>query len=102
MGHFVFKFSSVSSTETKHFQAPFGVSIFGSIQIENNQNEKPSTKEFTAWLLLKLHVIRQLKCRLKMIIQTECFPESSCKNFKTAMLTEKHLASFWAYHFGGL
>ena len=29
---------------------------------------------------LTLRVIRQLKYRLKMIIQTECFRESSCKH----------------------
>ena len=66
----LFKFSSVSLMETEHFQAPFRVITFGSIQIENNQLEKPSTNELTAWLLLNLHVIRQLKYRLKMIIQT--------------------------------
>ena len=56
--------------KTEHFQAPFRVITLGSIQIE-----KPSAKELTAWLLSKLHVIRQLKYRLKMIIQTERFPE---------------------------
>ena len=39
--------------ETKHFK----VITFGSIQIENNQIKKHSTKELTAWLLSKLHVI---------------------------------------------
>ena len=52
--------------ETEHFQSPFCVVIFGSIQIENNQIEKPVTKELTAWLLSELHVIRQLKCRLSV------------------------------------
>ena len=32
--------------ETEHFQAPD--IIFGSIQIDNNQIEKPSTKELAA------------------------------------------------------
>ena len=59
--------------ETEHFQAPFRAITLGSIQIENNQIEKP----LTPWLLSKLHVIRQLKYRLKMIIQTERFRESS-------------------------
>ena len=61
--------------ETEHFQTPFGVITYtlGSIQIENNQIEKPSTKELAAWLLSQLHVIRQLKYRLKMIIQAERF-----------------------------
>ena len=57
--------------ETEQFQAPFIIITSGSIHIENNQIEKPSTKELTAWLLSKLDVIRQLKYRLKMIIQTE-------------------------------
>ena len=61
----------------------------------------PSTKEITAWLLSKLHVIRQLKCRLK-IIQTERFRESSCKHCKTALLIEKNLADFMACHFRSL
>ena len=59
--------------ETEHFQAPFRVITLGSIQIENNQIEKRSTKELTTRLLSKLHIIRQLKYRLKMIIQTERF-----------------------------
>ena len=75
--------------ETEHFQAPFRVITLGSIQIENNQIGKPSTKELTAWLLSKLHVIRQLKFRLKIIIQTEHFRQSSCKPCKTAVLVEK-------------
>ena len=44
-------------TEIVQFQVPFSVLIFGSIQIKNNQIERPSA----AWLLPKLHVIRQLK-----------------------------------------
>ena len=74
--------------DTEHFQAPFGVIIFGSIQIEKSQIEKPSTKELTAWLLSKLHVIKQpiANCRLKIIIQTERFRESSSKRCKTATL----------------
>ena len=36
--------------ETEHFQAPFRVITLGSIHIENN-TEKPSTEELTAWLL---------------------------------------------------
>ena len=55
--------------DTEHFQALFRVITLGRIQIENNQIEKSSTKELTAWLLSKLHVIRHLKYRLKMIIQ---------------------------------
>ena len=81
--------------ETEHFQAPFRVITLGSIQIENNQIEKSSTEELTAWLLSKLHVIRQLKCRLKMIIHAERFRESSCKHCKTAMDEEKNLAAFF-------
>ena len=65
--------------ETEHFQAPLRVITFRRIQIENNQIEKPSAKELPAWLLSKLHIIRQLNYRLKMIIQTECCRESSCK-----------------------
>ena len=72
-----------------------------SIQFEDNQIEKPSTKDLTAWLLSKLHVIRQLKYRLKMITQTERFQASSCKHCKTAMLVEKNLASFLAWEFEG-
>ena len=84
--------------ETEHFQAPNRVITLGSIQIENNQIEKPSTKELTAWLLSKLHVIRQLKYKLKMIIQTERFREPSCKHCKTVVIVEKNLASFLACH----
>ena len=86
--------------ETEHFQAPFRVVTLGSIQIENNQIEKPSTKELTAWLLSKLHVIRQLNYRLK--IQTERFRESSCKHRKTAALVKKNLAAFLACHLASL
>ena len=47
--------------ETEHFQSPFRIIItLGNTQIENNQIEKLSTKELTAWLLSKLHAIRQL------------------------------------------
>ena len=81
--------------ETEHFQAPFRVITIGSIQIQNNQIGKLSTKELTAWPLSKLHVIRELKYRLKMIIQTEHFPESSCKHCKTGVLVEKNVAAFW-------
>ena len=87
--------------ETEHFQAPFRVITLGSIQIENNQTEKPKTKELTAWLLLKLHVIRELKYRMKMIIQTECFRESSCKHRKTIVIA-KNLAALEACHLGSL
>ena len=76
--------------ETEHFQAPFSVITLGRIQIENVQIEKPSTKEFkTAWLLSKLHVIRQLK-------------NQECKHYKTAVLVEKNLAAFLACHRGSL
>ena len=51
--------------ETEHFQARFRVITLGSIRVENNQIEKPSTKELTAWLLSKLHGTRQLQ------VQTE-------------------------------
>ena len=88
--------------ETEHFQSPFRVIILGSIQIENNQIEKPSIKDLTAWLLSKLHVIRQLKYRLKIIIQTERFRESSCKHCKIAVLVEKNLAAFLACSLGSL
>ena len=80
--------------KTEHFQAPFRVITLGSVQIENDQIEKSSTKELSAWLLSKLHVIKQLKCRLKMMRQTERFRESSCKDCKTAVLVEKTLAAF--------
>ena len=86
--------------ETEYFQAPFRVIIPGIIQIENNQIEKPSTKELTACLLSKLHVIRKLKYRLKMIIQTNRFRESSCKHYKIAVLVENSLASALACPFG--
>ena len=85
--------------ETEHFQAPFRVITSGTIQIENNQNEKPSTKELTVWLL---HVIRRLKHRLKMIIRTERFRESVCKHCKTAVLVEKNLVAFLVCHLGSL
>ena len=76
--------------ETEHFQAHFGVITLGRIQIiENNQIEKPSTKELPDRLLSKLHVIRQLNYRLKLLLQTECLRESSCKHYKTAVLVEK-------------
>ena len=94
------RFSSVSSTETEHFQAPFHVIIFGSTHIENNQIEKLSTKQLIAWLLSKLHVIRQLKCVLKMIIQTERFRESSCKYLKTLNLCIKYLKTLHIVDFG--
>ena len=81
--------------ETDSFQAPFRVITSGSIQIENNQIEKPSTDELTAWPLSKLHVIRKLKYKLNMIIQTERFRESSWKHCKTAVLVEKNLVAFW-------
>ena len=86
----------------EHFQAPFRVIALGSIQIENIQIEKPSTKELTAWLLSKLHVIRQLNHRLKLIIQTERFRAPSCKGCKTAVLVEKNPAAFLACHLGSL
>ena len=88
--------------ESEHFQAPFGVILFGSIQSENNQIEKPSTKVLTAWLLSKTHFIRQLKYRLKMIIQAEHFRESNRKHYKTVMLVQKNVATFFAHHFRGL
>ena len=88
--------------ETDHFQAPFRVITLGSIQIENNQIEKPTTKELTAWLLSKLRAIRQLKYRLNIIIQTERFRESSCKHCKITVLVEKNLADFSACHRGSL
>ena len=84
--------------ETEHIQAPFRVITLGSIQIENNQIEKPSTKELTAWLLSQVHVIRQLKYILKMTIQTERFRELSCKHCKTAVLVEKNLVAFLTCH----
>ena len=61
----------------------------------------PELREWilTAWLLSKLHVIRQLKYRLK-IIQTERFRESSCKHCKTAMVVEKNQVAFLACHSG--
>ena len=84
--------------ETEHFQALFRIITLGGIQIENNQIKKPSTKGLTDWLLLKLHAIRQLKYRLKMIIPTDCFRESSCKHCKTAVLVEENLAACFACH----
>ena len=42
-----------------------------------------------------LHVIRQLKYRLKVIIQTERFRESSWKHCETAVLVEKNLVAFY-------
>ena len=76
--------------ETKRFQAPFRVITLGSIQIEN-QIEKPSAKELTAWLLSKLYVIGQLEYRLKMIIQTERFQESSCKHCRKQPLLKRKI-----------
>ena len=88
--------------EIEHFQAPFRVITLKSIQIENNQFE-PSAKELTAWLLSKLHVIiKQLKYRLKMIIQTEHLRESSYKHCKTAVVVEKNLDAFLACYLGSL
>ena len=55
---------------------------FESFKFGNNQTEGPSTKGLTAWLLSKLHGIKQLK----MTTQTERFLESSCKHCKAAML----------------
>ena len=81
--------------ETDRFQALFRVITLGSIQIENDQIEKPSTKELTAWLLSKLHVKRQLNYRLKMITLTERFRASSCKHYKAA---EKKLAALLPFH----
>ena len=88
--------------ETEHFYAPFKDITLGSIQIENNQTEKPSTKQLTNWPLSKLHVIRHLKYRLKMIIQTERFRESGYKHCKTAVVVEKNLAPFLDCHRGSL
>ena len=66
--------------------------MFESIQTENYQIK--NTK--TAWLLSKLNVTRQLKRRLKMIIQTERFRESSWKHCKTATLYGKRSSRiFW-------
>ena len=62
----------------------------------------PGVKELTAWLLAKLHIIRQLKHRLKMIIQTDRFRASSCKHCQTAVLVEKNLSAFLAFHLGSL
>ena len=47
-------------------------------------------------------VVRQLKYRLKMIIQSERFRESSCKYCTTAVVVEKNLAAFLACHRGSL
>ena len=58
-------------------------------------SEKPSTKELTAWLLSELHVLRQLKYKLKMIIHTEPLRASNCKHCKTAVLAEKSSLFFW-------
>ena len=71
---------------TEHFQAPFRVTTLGSIQLENNQTEKPSTTELTDWLLSKLHGIRQLKYRLKMIIQTGRFQAWQAVNIARQLL----------------
>ena len=88
----------------KHFQASFRVITLGSNQIENHQIEKSSTEKLTAWLLSKLHVIRQLKYRLKLITQTERFRESNCKHCKTTMLAEINVSGFFGFppwEFGG-
>ena len=42
--------------------------------------------------------IRQPKCRLKMIIQTERFRESSCKHCVTDVLVKEGQAVFLACH----
>ena len=75
----------------------FSVIIFGSIQIEKNQIRNPLTKgvNYLAALKVACYLIRQLKYKLKMIIQTERFREYRCKHCKTAMLVEKNLATFW-------
>ena len=97
----LFKFSSVSSMDDEHFQAPFRVITLGSIQVENNQIEKPpnlGVNCLAAWL----HVIRLLKYRLQMIIQTERLRASSCKHCKPAVLVRKNIAAFLACHLGSL
>ena len=81
-----------SLTETEHLQAPFGVIFLEAFR----SNDLIKNAQLKSWLMLKLRVIRQLKCRLKMILQAECFRESSCKHCKTAMLVEKNLADFLA------
>ena len=90
--------------KTEHFQAPLGVIIFESIQIENKQVVKPTTQALTltAWLPSKLYVIRQLKCTMKMIIQTQHIRESSCNHCKTAVLIGENVVAFLACHFGNL
>ena len=58
--------------------------------------EKPETKALTAWLLLQLCKDRKFKSRFEIIMQTECFRESSCKHCRTAMLyIQKTLQLFW-------
>ena len=90
-----FKLSDVSSMETEHFQAPIRVIILGNNEIESYQIERPSIVELSASLLSKLHVVGQLKYRVKMIIQAERFREPSSKHCKTPVLEEKNLAGFF-------
>ena len=76
--------------KTENSQAPFRIITLGSIQIEDNQIEKPSTKKLPAWLHSKLHVIRQLKDRMKMLIRTE---SECCLNLDFQM-QKTHAKSF--------
>ena len=76
--------------ETEHFQAPFRVITLASIEIENNQIEKPSTKELTAW-----PAALKVACYQTTQIQTERFRESNWKHCKTAVLVERNLVAFW-------
>ena len=60
------------------------------------------TERQVALLIIDRPPPRQLKYKLKMIIQIEHFRESSCKHCKTAVRVEKNLATFLASHFDSL
>ena len=88
----LFKHSSVSLKGTEHFQAPFGVIIFGSIQIEHNQKTLNKGSNYLAAL--------KVLCYQPTPAQTERLRDSSCKHCKTALTIEKDLAAFLACYFG--
>ena len=70
--------------ETEHFQASFRVITLGSIQIENNQIEKPPAKELTACM-----AALKVACYQTTQVQNSC----DCR--------EKS-GSFLALHLGSL
>ena len=71
--------NSVSSMEIENFQAPFRVITSGSIQIENNQTEKPSTEELLGLAALKVAFYQTTQVQTEDDI-TDCVFENQAVN----------------------